>query len=88
MVLLNKRKNPIHTGEVYDVYKGICAQTGERALTPRRISGLISELEMLGIINVKVISKGRGGRTREISLTISKKTTEKVKKEIENMLGL
>jgi len=32
------------------------------------VSDLISELDMLGIINSIVISKGRYGRTREIRL--------------------
>ncbi len=41
---------------------------------------------MLGIINVKVISKGRGGRMREIKLAITKNIVEKVKEIIENSL--
>jgi cell division control protein 6 len=34
------------------------------------MSDLIAELDMLGVINAKVISKGRYGRTREIQMTI------------------
>ncbi len=58
------------TGEVYAVYKGLCRRVGVDALTQRRISDLISELDMLGIINSIVISKGRYGRTREIKLDV------------------
>ena len=58
------------TGEVYAVYKGLCRRVGVDALTQRRISDLISELDMLGIINSIVISKGRYGRTREIRLDV------------------
>ncbi len=56
------------TGEVYAVYKNLCRRIGLDVLTQRRISDLISELDMLGIINSIVISKGRYGRTREIRL--------------------
>ncbi len=58
------------TGEVYAVYKNLCRRIGMDVLTQRRISDLISELDMLGIINSIVISKGRYGRTREIKLDV------------------
>ncbi len=58
------------TGEVYSIYKSLCKKVGLSVLTQRRISDLISELDMLGIINSIVISKGRYGRTREIKLDV------------------
>ncbi len=42
---------------------------------------------MLGIINVRVISKGRGGRMREIRLAIAKPIVEKAKEIIEESLN-
>ena len=80
--------NMISTGEVYDVYKKICNATGLRPLTQRRISDIIVEFDMLGIISVKVISKGRYGRTREISLALPLSTKAKIKKIIEDSLDL
>ncbi len=65
-------KEKILTGEVYDTYINICSQISLKPLTQRRISDIITELDMLSIINAKVISKGRYGRTREIGLAISK----------------
>ncbi|MAF34814.1 cell division control protein Cdc6 [Candidatus Woesearchaeota archaeon] len=65
-----KEKQIISTGEVYNAYKTISSQVGLRPLTQRRISDIISELDMLGIISTKIISKGRYGRTSEISLAI------------------
>jgi len=56
----------ITTGEVYDIYKDLCKKTRADSLTQRRIADLISELDMLGIITARVISKGRYGRTRDI----------------------
>jgi archaeal cell division control protein 6 len=61
---------PMFTGDIYDLYKELCQKTKVRPLTQRRISDIIAELDMLGIINAKVISKGRYGRTRQIGLGI------------------
>lgn len=82
------RKDKIFTGEVFEVYKGLCLQTGLKALTQRRISDVIAELDMLGIINANVISKGRYGRTREISLSINLSIAAKVKKILSKCLDL
>lgn len=61
----------ITTGEVYDIYKDLCKKTRADFLTQRRIADLISELDMLGIITARVISKGRYGRTRDIKSSSS-----------------
>jgi cell division control protein 6 len=71
MILLSSiGRKKFTTGEVYTVYKSLCKRIGIDVLTQRRISDLISELDMLGILNSIVISKGRYGRTREIRLDI------------------
>jgi cell division control protein 6 len=61
----------MNTGDVYEVYKEICKKTRANCLTQRRTADLISELDMLGIITARVISKGRYGRTREIRMSSS-----------------
>lgn len=68
----------ILTGDVYDTYLKICSQISLKPLTQRRISDIITELDMLSIINAKVISKGRYGRTREIGIAVSKDIRERV----------
>lgn len=80
-------QNPIFTGTVYELYKQICERTGLRPLTQRRLSDIISELDMLGIITARIISKGRYGRTREI---VVPKTlhTNPVKKILQEALGI
>lgn len=88
IVLHETNKKSIFTGEVYDIYKNICIQTGLRPLTQRRLSDIIAELDMLGIINAKVISKGRFGRTREISLAIPEHVIPKIKSVLEQELDL
>lgn len=68
VVLTESGYRKFTTGEVYAIYRNLCKRIGLDPLTQRRISDLISELDMLGIINSIVISKGRYGRTREIRL--------------------
>ena len=60
------------TGDVYSTYKEICEIIGVSAVTQRRVTDLISELDMLGIVHASVISFGRGGRTKKIELSIPK----------------
>jgi len=82
------RNNSLFTGEVYEVYKSLCRKTNTSILTQRRISDIISEFDMLGIVNAKVISKGRYGRTRDISIEISEATLPKVKSILEENIRI
>jgi len=83
-----KKNELVFTGEVYDIYQKLCGQVGLRPLTQRRISDIISELDMLGIINAKVISKGRYGRTREISISTTDELTPRVLQALAQELSL
>lgn len=85
--LIEKQKNePIFTGDVYNFYQDLCMRNKLEVLTQRRVSDIIQEFDMLGIINVRVISKGRGGRMREIKLAISKDLVERSKNIIKDSL--
>ena len=86
--LTGQRKDsaPIFTGDVYHLYQDICTKNKCEVLTQRRVSDIIQEFDMLGIINVRVISKGRGGRMREIKLAITNEIVKKAKKIIEDVL--
>ena len=86
--LYKERKDIIFTGEAYDLYKTVCSQVGLRPLTQRRVSDVIGELDMLGIINAKVVSKGRFGRTREITVAIPPAVKPKILAILEQSLGL
>lgn len=59
-----------NTGNIYTLYEDVCKGNGLKPLTQRRVSDLISELDELGVVDTKVISKGRYGRTRLIELAI------------------
>ena len=71
----------ITTGEVYEIYKDLCKRTRADSLTQRRVADLISELDMLGIITARVISKGRYGRTRDIRISSSSEDILKILQE-------
>ncbi|MGD0028943.1 MAG: ORC1-type DNA replication protein [Candidatus Bathyarchaeia archaeon] len=60
------------TGEIFEVYDEICGEIGVTPLTQRRLSSLVSELDSIGLLNAKVISMGRYGRTKKIRLEISR----------------
>lgn len=66
------------TGDVYSMYKQLCRRTGMSILTQRRITDLISELDMLGLVSARVKSFGRGGRTKEIQSSVPALETRRV----------
>jgi len=79
IILLEKNGvRNINTGEVFNIYKRLCEEIDADVLTQRRVTDLISELDMLGIVNAVVVSKGRYGRTKEISLSVPIDETEAV----------
>jgi cell division control protein 6 len=88
ILVATKKDSSIFTGEVYDIYRDVCLRTGLRPLTQRRISDVIAEFDMFGIINIKVISKGRYGRTREIALSTPTSMIPKIKEILEEGLSL
>lgn len=81
-----KGDEPFFTGDVYNYYQDLCNRDKVEVLTQRRVGDIIQEFDMLGIINVRVISKGRGGRMREIKLAISNNILEKAKSIVESSL--
>ena len=62
----------ISTGETYRTYSDACMKISVEALTPRRISSLLNELDTLGIIMARNVSKGRGGRSKQVNSAIPK----------------
>lgn len=87
--LVDKDKNnSVFTGDIFDFYEGLCKRVKIDVLTQRRVSDIIAELDMLGLINARVISKGRHGRMREIKLAIPENIKDKAKNILEDSLGL
>lgn len=86
--LVERGEEDIQTGDVFGIYEKKCKDVRLHPLTQRRISDLLSELDMLGIINAKIISLGRYGRTRQIKLDISSPIKQKIKSILEVNLAI
>jgi len=63
---------------MYNIYRQICQHLDIDILTQRRATDLMSELDMLGLVNAIVVTKGRYGRTKEVSLSIPVENTRKI----------
>jgi len=70
-----------NTGELYLAYSNLCRRMGIEILTQRRMSGILGDLDLLGLVEASVVSKGRRGRTKKIRLLIGKDTLEKTLSE-------
>lgn len=69
ILAIMKSKNGT-TGEVYDAYLSLCTGLEQRPLTQRRMTQIVSELELLGLIATDIINQGRHGRSQKIKITI------------------
>lgn len=87
-LLDSKKFDRLFTGDIYNLYQELCRKTKTEILTQRRVGDIISEFDMLGIINAQVISKGRHGRTREIRLAIPNQILSKAKEILQDSLGV
>jgi cell division control protein 6 len=88
-LLLHRNKiEEIFTGDVYNAYQELCQKTRNEVLTQRRVSDILAEFDMLGLINTRVISKGRQGRTREIKLMLPGPIQDKAEEILQKSLYL
>jgi len=69
-------KTNASSGAVYERYTQLCNKSGLDALTTRRVSGLLTELDTLGLISAAVVNYGRYGRTKRITSQISMSTVQ------------
>jgi cell division control protein 6 len=76
-------REDIQTGDVFSYYEKMASGRGLKTLTQRRVQDLINELDMLGVINTRVVSRGRYGRTREIRILLDRPLLEKIRKILE-----
>ncbi|HEV2230993.1 MAG TPA: orc1/cdc6 family replication initiation protein, partial [Thermoplasmata archaeon] len=68
--LFERRREGLQTGDVYAAYTRLALRLGLPPLHARSISNYLSELENLGLIRATIVSRGRGGRTREIVVDV------------------
>jgi len=81
LILGVMKANGSTTGEIYQSYKNLCKITRQKELTQRRVTQMLSEIEMTGLISGKIIHQGMHGRTKKFSLTLNPETIKKAFKE-------
>ena len=85
VLLAIMKANGSSTGEIYSSYKNLCKALGKDELTQRRITQMLSEIELSGIVSGRLIHQGIHGRTKKYKLTIS---SEMIKKSFKDDLSL
>ncbi len=88
MMELLEKSDKVFTGDVYRTYQELCKKTRTEVLTQRRISSIISEYDMQGLINAKNVSRGTYGKTREIRSAIPKEIEQQAKTSLIEVLSL
>ncbi|MDG6920385.1 MAG: AAA family ATPase [Nitrososphaerota archaeon] len=80
MIIIAASKFPggTNTGELYLTYVNIAKKSSVEVLTQRRVSGIIAELDTLGLLEAAIVSKGRKGRTKRIKLLVDDDTLRRV----------
>lgn len=81
VVLAIARTKDAYTGNVYDTYASLCKHLEQEPLTQRRVTQMISKLDLLGMVATDVVSQGRYGRSQKISIKIPLATVKEALKE-------
>jgi archaeal cell division control protein 6 len=76
LIVAVMKASGLSTGEIYSAYKTLCKQIRQKELTQRRVTQMLSEIEMSGIISGKIVHQGIHGRTKKFTLTISPETVK------------
>ena len=70
LIMAIMKSSEISTGEVYSTYKNLCKEVGQKELTQRRTTQMLSEIEMSGIISGRIVHQGTHGNTKKFKTTI------------------
>jgi len=68
LAIINSKNG--NTGEIYDAYSSLCVRLEQEPLTQRRITQIISELDLLGLVTTNIVNLGRYGRSQRIKLVV------------------
>jgi cell division control protein 6 len=81
VILAIMKSSGSSTGEIYSSYKALCKIVGRDELTQRRITQMLSEIELSGIISGRLVHQGIHGRTKKYKLAISPELIKKTFKD-------
>lgn len=88
ILLATSKFEGTNTGELYLAYSNLCKRCGLETLTQRRVSGILAELDLMGLVEASVVSKGRRGRTKRIKLLIGNEALARTLSEDTTFAGL
>jgi len=70
LIIAAMKSSVLTTGEIYTIYKSLCKAVRQQELTQRRVTQMLSEIELSGIIYGRIIHQGIHGNTKKYKLTI------------------
>ena len=76
LIIAIMKTTELTTGVIYTAYKGICKTVRQPELTQRRVTQMLSEIELSGIISGRIIHQGIHGNTKKYKLTITRETVK------------
>lgn len=81
LIIAFMKTSELTTGAIYTAYKGLCKRVRQPELTQRRVTQMLSEIELSGIINGRIIHQGIHGNTKKYKLTITRETVKETFKD-------
>ena len=81
LIIAVMRANGSSTGEIYHAYKGLCKALRQKEITQRRVTQILSDIELSGLITGKIVHQGMHGRTKKYNLTIHPDVLKKTFKD-------
>ncbi|MHA2363824.1 MAG: Cdc6/Cdc18 family protein [Candidatus Hodarchaeales archaeon] len=69
-ILEETKADDITSGLIYENYSEICQKLSIERVSSRRVSDYLNELDVLGILDAIVVSKGRYGRTKHVRFCV------------------
>lgn len=81
LIIAFMKTSELTTGAIYTAYKGLCKTVRQPELTQRRVTQMLSEIELSGIISGRIIHQGIHGNTKKYKLTITRETVKETFKD-------
>ena len=76
LIIAAMKNSELATGEIYTSYKTLCKAVRQNELTQRRVTQMLSEIELSGIISGRIVHQGIHGNTKKYKLTIPRETVK------------
>lgn len=81
LIIAFMKTSELTTGAIYTAYKGLCKTVRQPELTQRRVTQMLSEIELSGIISGRIIHQGIHGNTKKYKLTITREMVKETFKD-------